>query len=325
MAETPSFSFWRRRLLRFSLGSFLVAITLIAAAFGWIRHRAEQQRLAVEWILSQGGEIRYDHYRQLNTNVYYLAGSDEAKAQAAALRPEDSWFSALLGDHYVYRIEQVYFYQAKLEGEVWRLPYAYGAKQIILQDCDVSAEALTSVGKCRSVEDLTICDSRCDPAGLGHLTQLPKLKNLFLQETPLDDGALEQIGKCRSLESLDLTFCTFPADDVLHLRSLTRLRHCGLGFTSAADRHLTIVSSWPDLEYLEVGQQVTDDGLDHLAGATKLKGIIFMKSDVTDAGIVKLIDHPNLKSVHLSDCKLSDEMIRRLYQEEPFWKVSYVR
>lgn len=325
MARQPGASSWRKRLLRFSLGSFLVAIALIAAALGWIRHRAEQQRLAVEWIVSQGGEIRYDHYHKLNTNVYYQAGSAEDKAQSAALRPKDSWFCALLGDHYVYRIEQVSFYEAKLAGEVWRLPYAYGVQRIILQDCDVSAEALAAIGKCRSVEELTICDSRCDPAGLGHLAQLPQLKTLFLQGTPLDDGALEQIGKCRSLESLDLTYCTFPADDALHLRSLTRLRHCGLGFTSAADRHLTIVSSWPDLEYLEVGQQVTDDGLDHLAGVTKLKGIIFMKSDITDAGIVKLIDHPNLKSVHLSDCKLSDEMIRRLYQEEPFWSVSHVR
>lgn len=312
---------WRRRLLRFSLFSFLSAVTLVAAALGWIRHRAEQQRLAVEWILSQGGEIRYDHYRKLKTNVYYESGSSEDKAQRAALRPENSWLANTLGEQYVHRIERILFQQSKLEGEVWRLQYAYGAKKICFWKCNLTTDVLEALGQCRSVEDLSIDDCRCDQAGLKYLARLPKLRHLTLRETVLDDDALEHLGKCSALESLDLTFCKFPADELGKLRPLSKLTHCGLGFTSVTDRQLGVVAAWPNLQNLELGEHVTDVGLDHLTSSKNLESLVFMKSDVTDEGILKLVKLPKLKSVQLSDCRLSDELILRLRNEEPHWTI----
>src|SRR5262245_53279693 len=111
MPTTTRARFNIRRFLRFSLFSFLSVVAILAGALGWTRHRAEQQRLAVEWILSQGGEIRYDHYKKLKTNVYYTYGSPEDRAQKAALRPDNSWLANTLGEHYVHRIEKLHFHQ----------------------------------------------------------------------------------------------------------------------------------------------------------------------------------------------------------------------
>jgi len=316
---------WRRCLPRFSLSSLLSAVTLVAAVLGWIRYRAEQQRLAVEWILSQGGQIRYDHYRKLKANVYYESGSPEDRAQRAALRPENSWLANTLGEHYVHRIEGILFQQSKLEGEVWRLQYAHGAKDIGFWKCNVTTDVLEALGQCRSVEDLSIVDGRCDQAGLKYLARLPKLRHLSLREIVLDTDALEHLGKCSALESLDLTLCKFPADDLEKLRPLSKLTHCGLGFTSVTDRQLGVVAAWPNLQYLELGQHVTDVGLDHLANSRNLEALTFMKSAVTDAGILKLVELPKLKSVHLSDCRLSDELLLALCNEEPHWTITYVR
>jgi hypothetical protein len=316
---------WLRPLLRFSLLSFFLALTLVAGAFGWIRHRAEQQRQSVKWILSQGGEIRYDHYRKLKANVYYETGSPEDRAQRAALRPENSWLADTLGEHYVHRIERIVFQQSKLQGEVWRLRYAHGAREIGFWECDLAPDVLEALGQCQSVEEISIVDCRCDQAGLRHLAGLPKLKRLYLREIVLDEGSLKHLGKCSALEWLELTYCKFPADDLENLRSLSKLTHCGLGFTSVGDRQLGIVAAWPDLQCLELGNHVTDAGLDHLTSLTNLDTLTFMKSAVTDEGILKLVGMPKLKSVHLSDCRLSDELLHRLSNEDPHWSVSYVR
>jgi hypothetical protein len=325
MAKSTRSRTWLRRMLRFSLFSFLLAVTLVAGVLGWIRHRAEKQRLAVEWILSQGGNIRYERYRRLQTNVYYMAGSPEDKAQRAALRPENSWLADMLGEHYVHRIERILFHESKLKGEVWRLKYAYGAKKLCFEECDLSTDVLEALSRCKSVEEIGVWDCRCDQAGLRFLAELPKLRRLYMHKVALNDVALEHLGKCRNLESLDLTYCRFPAEDVEKLRALSKLTHCGLGFTSVADRQLGVVASWPDLKTLDLGERVTDAGLDHLTSLTDLETLTFMKSAVTDEGILKLVKLPKLKSLQLSDCRLSDELIYRLSNEDPHWTISYVR
>jgi hypothetical protein len=325
MTTAPRKHSWLRRLFRFSLVTFLVAIGILAGVFGWLRHRAEQQRLAVEWITGRGGEIRYTHYRQLKTNVYYSLGSDEDKAQRAALRPDNSWLADTLGEEYVHRIESVSFYQAPLDGESWRLAHAFGAQRMSFVDCDVSVEVLEALGNCSSLEEITISDCRCDAVGLGHLARLSKLRQLSLNYSKFGDGALEQISKCTNLESLDLHVCEFPAEDLRQLKALSGLTYIGLGFTSVGDRQLDVLKSFPKLQRLDLGEQVTDAGLDHLTQLMNLESLAFMKSQVTDEGIIKLIHLPKLKTVQFSGCRLSDEMIHRLYSEEPYWMVSHVR
>jgi hypothetical protein len=127
------------------------------------------------------------------------------------------------------------------------------------------------------------------------------------------------------MESLDLTCCRFPAEDFESLRPLSKLTHCSVGFTSVDDRRLDVVADWPNLQHLALGERVTDAGLDHLTGLANLDTLVFMKSAVTDRGILKLVTLPRLKSIHLSDCRLSDELIYRLGNEDPHWMISYVR
>lgn len=316
---------WLHRLLRFSLFSFLVGIGILAGVFGWLRHRAEQQRLAVEWITSQGGEIRYTHYKELKTNVYYSLGSDEDKAQRASLRPDNTWLANTLGEHYVHRVESIFFHQSLLTGDVWRLRHAHGAKRIRFIECDLSAEVFEALGNCASLEEVSISDCRIDADGLAHFEKLTALKNLFLEKISLKAGSLRHLGRCQKLEMLGLTFCEFPAEDFSSLASLTHLKFLGVGFTSVGDEQLRIIASLRKLERLDVGDRVTDAGVDQLQGLVNLDTLTFIQSKVTDEGIVKLIHLPKLKSVQFSDCRLSDELIMRLGNEEPHWTVSYVR
>lgn len=309
---------------RVSLFTLLACVTCIGVALGIVRHRAEQQKQAVAWILDQGGEVRFTHYRKLVTDVYYSTGSDEDKAQRAALRPDNSWLADTLGEHYVHHVESLTFHECKFDGEAWRLAHAYGAKSMVFWKCNLTAEVLAALGDCSGLENLTVVECDWDQSALSHLASLPRLKTLDVREMPLEKG-LEHLGKCRNVELLDLTYSRFEPDDFEKLRPLTKLLQCGVGFTSVGDDQLDVIAGWPQLKRLELGEHVTDAGLAKLAGSKNLESLIFMKSPVTDAGIVKLVALPKLHSLQLSDCRLSDELIMRLSKEEPHWEISYVR
>lgn len=325
MTATTRIYDWLRRFMRFSLFSLLAAMTLAAAAMGWARHRAEQQRQAVEWILGQGGEIRYEHYRKLKTDVCYETGSAEDKPLRAALRPDNSWLANLLGEHYVHRIERVLFQQSKLDGDIRNLKHAYGAKQFLFADCNLTADVLAAIGDCKSVEQIHVVEGTCDAAALVHLAQLPRLKELFLQSVTLDKGALRHLAKCRQLETLDLTYCTFPPEELSELRNLPRLTRCGLGFTPVSDEHLSAIADWPKVEHLELGDKVTDIGLVELSKVQNLQSLCFMEANITDAGMEHLIALPKLKSLHLGKCLLSDEMLDRMYKQHSHIALGYGR
>lgn len=311
--------------LRISLLGLFAVQTCIAMALGWLCQRAEQQRQAVNWILSQGGEIRYEHYLQSKTGMCYTTGSDDDKAQRAACKPENWRLTNAIGEHYVHHVEEILFQESKLEGDVRSLKYAHGAKKLVFWECNLTAEVLAAIGDCSSADRIYITDCRWDQAALGHLARLPKLKHLYLQRMPLDQVGLGHLGKCTGLESLDLTYCTFPADDLSELRPLTKLAYCGLGFTSIGDKQLSVVADWRNLKRLELGENVTDAGMAELKKLKYLDTLVFMKSGVTDAGIVQLVGLPKLRSLHMSHCQLSDELIALLSKDEPKWVISYVR
>jgi hypothetical protein len=293
----------------------LAAVTCLTSSLGCISYRAEQQRLAVNWIESQGGEVRYDHYRKLVTNVYYTTGSEADKAQRAALRPENSLLANVLGEHYVHRIEEVSFYESKLEGSVWRLKHAYGAKSVGFGSCNLTADVLAAIGECSSIEQLHILDCEWDQNAISRLARLPKLKQLALRRMPLDAGGLEHIGRCSRLESLDLTWCIFPPDDVRHLSSLKNLKYCDFGLTAVGDDQLHVIAQWQGLQYLTLGDTVSDAKLEHLSGLTNLESLTFNRGVVTDAGVRHLVRIPKLKSVHFAECHVSDDARRWLMQQ----------
>src|SRR5262247_3320064 len=81
---------WRRfRLgLRFSLRTFLAAITVFCVLLGWWLHRAKVQREAVAAIRDGAGRVHYDYER-----LDFLTGDIDAEA-----RPwEPAWLLALVG------------------------------------------------------------------------------------------------------------------------------------------------------------------------------------------------------------------------------------
>lgn len=316
--------------LRFGVRSLLIAVTCLAVALGWWRHRAEQQRLAVAWIESRGGRVELQHEadyksRQPAPTVYYSTGSAEDQAQWAASLPKPSWLERQLGPHYLHAVSSIFFYHADLQGDVWRLKHAHSLRRLGIVESRLDEKAWEAIGNCRNLQSLSISECECDSQGFAQLATLPKLTVLGLDRVQLEESALAAIGKCTNLKTLDLTFCAFEAEHLSHLSELHKLTHCGLGFTSVGDEQLKVVAAWPKLTRLELGNQVTDACVPDLLSAGQLEHLIFMQSTITDAGLNELLKLPNLQTIQFSKCLISDELLSRISRERPTLMISYVR
>jgi hypothetical protein len=112
----------------------------------------------------------------------------------------------------------------------------------------------------------------------------------------------------------DLLGVDFFADAVVvkvrgdvDLRSLEGLSHVAmLSFDHATDEGLEAVGRLTSLESLAFGGNVTNAGLTHIKGLTKLESLHITSTRVTEAGLVHLEGLTNLKSFSLNNAAFPD-------------------
>ena len=51
----------KRRLLRFSLRTMLVVVTVLCVLLGWKVHKVNKQKRVVAWVEEMGGEVFFDY------------------------------------------------------------------------------------------------------------------------------------------------------------------------------------------------------------------------------------------------------------------------
>lgn len=66
---------------------------------------------------------------------------------------------------------------------------------------------------------------------------------------------------------------------------------------------------------------VTDSGLEHLKGLTKVESLILWDSKVTDAGLTHLVGLTNLRWLVLWETKVTDAGVKKLQQALPNCKI----
>ena len=173
------------------------------------------------------------------------------------------------------------------------------------------------------------------PAGVALLAKFPALTHLRLADTPVGDAGLAVIGKLTKLDYLSVSNCGVTDAGLVHLRGLKlgmlnlannpkvtnagmaelRAHHRGLkqlllGITGVTEAGLADVGTLTELTNLQFGgTAVTDDGLKHLRGLTKL-GTLAVSQHVTDAGLVHLLPLTGLRYLILLNTAVTDEGLK---------------
>ncbi len=136
------------------------------------------------------------------------------------------------------------------------------------------------------------------------LKALPNLVILNLADTGIDDAALVHMHGMTKVSYLNIGSKSrnqITDAGLEHLSTMTSIQNLTLVGTGATDAGLEKLSELNELSHLAIGSQsdqseITDTGLAHLAGLSKLTNLTILNTRITDVGIAKLKEKlPNVQ------------------------------
>ena len=230
----------RRRWLRYSLRSLLVAMTIGCVAFGLWRNSAEKQRRAVAVIEEAGGFVGYD---------YDLYGE------------ETPWLAHLLGRDYVASVEEAY-----LAGYTDApLVAASHLRRLLWLEVNMHVlnhSRLELLADCTEVRDLTLPEADITDEGLASLEGMVHLEALSLENCQIGDGGIVHLRKLKSLKQLDLRGTHITDAGLRSLATFPNLQWLAIEDTPVTDMGLAELQSCHSLTQLYLsGSAVTDAGV----------------------------------------------------------------
>lgn len=141
---------------------------------------------------------------------------------------------------------------------------------------------------------------------LAGLERLERLERLGLDDTPVGDDDLARVAGLVSLKFLDLKGTRVTGAGMKHLRGLRALEVFRTKDMTEADAAAPWLGRLTNLRTLELAgdfehKRLTDAGLAHLAGLTRLTELDVSEHLLTDAGLVHLAGLTELEVLNLSD------------------------
>ncbi|MCP4640250.1 MAG: M48 family metalloprotease [bacterium] len=213
--------------------------------------------------------------------------------------------------------------------------------------CEIGDAGMAHVGRLTRLERLVIGGNNITDAGVMHLTNLKRLRELTIPYVPkASDASMQAIASISSLKVLSLPrksnvtvsglnrlnrlsgLHTLHAQNAiqdytgLDLSGLTNLEKLSLHVTTGVgkrppgalrDEDLAFLAKMPQLKWVQVGENkgITNAGLEHLANLEQLDRLTIGGPGVTDAGLVHLSDKTALGYIRLTG-DITDAGLRHL-------------
>ena len=222
-ADKPAAPPRHRLALRYSLRTFLIAITIVCLASGLWLNRAVRQRIAVRHFTALYAGQTLDSGEHLATMLYAHGG----QVHSRPILPK--WQQPL----------------ARLLGEE-----AFGELiGVQILNTPATDDDLRYLADLPSVHSVWLSRTKVTDQGLAHLAACPKLTFLTLDETAVTDAGAAQLGQLTNLESLSLSGTQITDAGLPHLAKLTNLKHLWLRQTTITNTgYRQLQSALPNTE-----------------------------------------------------------------------------
>jgi hypothetical protein len=247
-----------RWMLRFSLRTFFVLLTMACVAGGWYLNRVQRQRAAVQAIEKQGGLVLYDVVlveddlalliEHFNAQMVQFGGvvrqaSDEPRPLSkSTLRGK---LALVLGIDFVATPKRVTFDQSVVNPDLRPLHNLPQLERVQLYRCSDPA-MLKQLRGLRSLQSLILTDRSLED--IRSLAKITQLRRLELNGTGVHD--LSPLADLVDLEFLDISFT--PVEDLSALSELSCLQSIALYQSKVTD--LKPLYQLRKLRSIEIGE-----------------------------------------------------------------------
>ncbi|PHS00491.1 MAG: hypothetical protein COA78_23865 [Blastopirellula sp.] len=278
---------------RFSMRTLFIIVTLLCVLLVPLSvklYQARQQRLAVEWLLANGGGVKYDHQVDAERAMIFLASP-----------PTDNrWLRRVFGNDFFDAVVEVSITNPNVT-DISQLTHLRSIENVFLNNPqNVDLSPLESL---KTLDSLSINFSSKKSFTLKNMAELSKLNcpltvilegkliddltpiqplsnihNLLIEEPQVTD--LTPLIHLDQLESLCISFT--PVKDISALSNLSRLKDLGLCGTQVND--FSPLSNLAQLESLTIFAPNTTDIMDltSLGKLTNLRQLSLLTSKIND-------------------------------------------
>ena len=254
----------RRRWLRFSLRSLLIATTLVGSLLGWVTFEIRRGRAIEQAII----EVNLEGFTYKS--------------------PVPEWMRPALGEYFLATV-------AGGTGWVDGVPVYLGdvckltIEELAFTNLRLSDAQFAQLEGMKSLEEIYLHNVEISDAALEHLAGITGLKCLMLIETTIGDAGVKHVEILKNLDALHLSKANVTDSGMAHLQNMTNLTSLSLAGTQISDAGLANISGLKKLVRLSLAQtSVTDAGLAHLYGLTNLEYLSLLDTSATTAGVRKL-------------------------------------
>ncbi len=235
-----------RKILRYSLRTFLICVGLLAVWLGYQRNAAKEQKAAVEHILARGGKVRYDF--TFDSSGDLIRGAES---------PYPSWLIKLAGMDALHSVWLVDLNgRLATDEDFEQLRHFPRLRKLYAATGYVTDEGLANLAPLTRLTLLTIPSHRIEGPGFEHLRPLTELELLDLsaQSTvTVQDEHLAVLSNFKKLKYLDLSNIPTLSGHVLeHIRGTEKLTHLILFNIPLTDDCIPLLSKMRALQDLHL-------------------------------------------------------------------------
>jgi len=137
------------------------------------------------------------------------------------------------------------------------------------------------------------------------LSKLTKLKKVDFSHTHINDAAVARLAQMQHLEKLYVWDCKNLTGKSVHsINRIPSLRVLWIGDTSLKPADISILANAPSLRELSI-EGITiggNRGIDNLLKLRQVSSLSLARSDLTDAGLMRLASLPSLRGVAVYEC-----------------------
>jgi len=299
---------WRSRFIV----CLLIAVTLIAAATGWVigRFRITQLQREIDRLASsRGGGVGYD----------YFCDESGRTSSAPWIPPGPAWLRKYLGDDFFSDVVSVGIYADPSDRLMCKIGSLRRLRRLIVVNYSVREETDANGQKVTVYDPVT---SPITDDGLACLKHLSEMRILELHKSQITDAGLVHLGRMSELRELDIGWATVSGKGLAHLHGLAQLEKLELYCTPLSDRDLPILRQFSKLKRLNLSMtKITDAGLPVLSTLHHLEDLRLVGTSISDAGIEDLKKIPQLRKLAVRQTKITARGVQQLKAALPGCKI----